>query len=646
MFRNRGLAFRLSFLVLVSCAFIFVFIIGYNYIVTRKILIDDLRESAQNKAFVVANAIEKSLSQVASFPEHIAYFMESETEFEEEEILGLLSSVLTNNPNVYGSTIAFAPYAFDQQKLYYAPYYYRDGDDIKFKYLGGSDYDYFYMDWFQIPQELGVKIWTDPYYDESGGEILMATVSVPFYQKKGTEKKFLGVITADISLGFLQNTVTSLRIGKTDYGFIISKNGVFMSYPDKNFIMNETIFAVAELKKDKLLRKVGKAMIRGEYGFSNMNSFVRNEKGWLVYVPLSSSGWSLGIFISNTELMAEITNLTEIVILIGLLGFALLLVVIVLIARSITGPIRKLVEKTGNISKGDFNFELKPIERTDEVGKLTSSFIMMRNSLKKYIKELKATTAAKERMESELKIAHDIQMGILPKAFMPSEKMPFSLWALLEPAKEVGGDLYDYFMIDEENFCFVLGDVSGKGVPAALLMAVTMTLIKSLAKVSKDPADIMAKVNDELAKENDACMFVTTFCGILNMKTGKVVYANAGHNPPLMIKKGQKVEYLKLAKGPAVGVLENIEYKKESLILKPGDAIYMYTDGVTEAFNDRDEEFSEKRLLETIELYRDEEAKDLLRKTLQVVHDFSQGVPQSDDITMLVLKYSGGIIKK
>ena len=190
MFRNRGLAFRLSFLVLVSCAFIFVFIIGYNYIVTRKILIDDLRESAQNKAFVVANAIEKSLSQVASFPEHIAYFMESETEFEEEEILGLLSSVLTNNPNVYGSTIAFAPYAFDEQKLYYAPYYYRDGDDIKFKYLGGSDYDYFYMDWFQIPQELGIKIWTDPYYDESGGEILMATVSVPFYQKREQKKNF------------------------------------------------------------------------------------------------------------------------------------------------------------------------------------------------------------------------------------------------------------------------------------------------------------------------------------------------------------------------------------------------------------------------------------------------------------------------
>jgi phosphoserine phosphatase RsbU/P len=151
----------------------------------------------------------------------------------------------------------------------------------------------------------------------------------------------------------------------------------------------------------------------------------------------------------------------------------------------------------------------------------------------------------------------------------------------------------------------------------------------------------MARVNNEIAKDNESCMFVTTFCGILNVKTGVVNYANAGHNPPLIIRKNKKVEYLKVARGPAVGAVEDVTYQREKIILKPGDTIYMYTDGVTEAFNDRDEEFSEKRLLETVELYRDNNAKDLIRKSLQVVQNFSQGVAQSDDITMLVLKYTG-----
>lgn len=176
----------------------------------------------------------------------------------------------------------------------------------------------------------------------------------------------------------------------------------------------------------------------------------------------------------------------------------------------------------------------------DEVGGLTRDFRVMRDSLNDHIRQLTETTAARERMESELNIAHDIQMSILPKIFPPfPTRDEFDLFALIVPAKEVGGDFYDFFQLTENRLCFVIGDVSGKGVPAALFMAVTKTLIKSFAREREDvtPEAILTHVNEELASDNDACMFVTLFCGMLNTKSGEILYANAGHNPPLVIKK-------------------------------------------------------------------------------------------------------------
>jgi serine phosphatase RsbU (regulator of sigma subunit)/HAMP domain-containing protein len=368
------------------------------------------------------------------------------------------------------------------------------------------------------------------------------------------------------------------------------------------------------------------------------------EVMWDISVPVFVKGSHWGVF--RFGISMEMTKIAvnelkwKLIALMSALLFILILVVSQVISFMMK-PLKVLHDGVESIAKGDLSFKYKQVSN-DEICDLAKAFEKMVKDLNTYIVDLKTTTAAKEKMEGELKIAHDIQMGILPKLFPPYPKVPFfDLKAMLLPAKSVGGDLYDFFMIDEENFCFVIGDVSGKGVPAALLMAVTMTLIKTLAREVKFPEEIMGKVNNEIAKDNDSCMFITTFCGILNIKTGKVIYANAGHNPPLIIRKNKKVEYLGIAKGPAIGVVEDVDYKREELSLKPGDSLFLYTDGVTEAFNDKDEEFSDKKLLETVELYKENEAKDLIRKVLQVVQNFSQGVPQSDDITMMVLKYTG-----
>jgi len=639
MIKNRGIAFKLTFFILASCTVIFVAIFGYNYAVSRRMLVRSIEENARNLALVTVNRIETVLSSVEKVPENLAYFLE-QAPCDKEGIISLLRSVVENNAEIYGATIAFEPYACEKESLYFAPYFYKRDGEIKFTYVGGDSYRYFYWDWYQIPQELDRPVWSEPYYDEGAGNVIMSTYSVPFYKDVGGERKFMGIVTSDIYLSWLQEIVSSIKIGETGYGFLISGNGTVVTHPHEELIMNETIFSVAEIREDGRLREIGKDMIRGNSGFVPFESIVTGKKCWMVYAPVLSSGWSLGVLFPQAELMGDITRLNRTVFVLGVAGFLFLFAVIVLIASSITRPLRVLDRSTKNIASGDFDFELAAVKSGDEVGRLADSFVYMKGALKKYIKELTETTAAKERMESELRIARDIQMGIVPKKFPAFPERPeFDIYAVMEPAKEVGGDLYDYFFIDDRHLCFVIGDVSGKGVPAALFMAMTKTLIKATARDTGSPDEILDRVNRQICGDDISWMFVTVFCGILDTETGEVYYSSGGHNAPLVIREGGQTEFLSLNGGIVVGAMEDSSYTKAKLSLQPGDTIYMYTDGVTEAFNDKREMFSAERLKEEVRLCRQDTAEKLARETLQKVRSFTGKTPQSDDITILVLKY-------
>ena len=248
----------------------------------------------------------------------------------------------------------------------------------------------------------------------------------------------------------------------------------------------------------------------------------------------------------------------------------------------------------------------------------------------------------KERIESELKIARAIQMNFLPRRFPPfPEKDSFEIHAALEPAKEVCGDLYDFLLLDDDHLFFSVGDVSDKGMHAALFMVVTMTLIKGTVRRDMEPSDVLARVNRELCRDNDSVMFVSLFCGILHLKTGELRYSNAGHNPPLIMKPGQRPEWLTLPEACFLGIFDDTRYETRSVILEPGDLLLAYTDGVTEAMNNEGSLYSEERLSELFEKCRDIPADRLIGEVLQSVHDFTGAVTQSDDITLLALRYRG-----
>jgi sigma-B regulation protein RsbU (phosphoserine phosphatase) len=248
----------------------------------------------------------------------------------------------------------------------------------------------------------------------------------------------------------------------------------------------------------------------------------------------------------------------------------------------------------------------------------------------------------KERMQDELNIGREIQMSMVPLVFPPfPDHGEFSIFATLQPAREVGGDFYDFYFIDEERLCFCIGDVSGKGVPSALFMAMAKTLLKSRAADDASTASILTHVNEELIANNKSWMFVTIFAGILNIRTGELVYTNAGHNPPYLRRKDGQWQRLDQRHGPVIGAVEGMVYKEERDTMGPGDILFLYSDGVTEARDPENQMFSEDRLKELLHAGNTDDAVAAVDNTVAAVRAFEGGAEQWDDITVLGLEFHG-----
>jgi len=638
--KNRGLAFKLMVFILASSACIYIAAFSYNYYSSKKTVIRDVEENARNLARSTVYRIESVLKGVEKVPVNMASVI-GRYPYGVVDIFHLVQSAVANNPELYGAIIAYEPYNYEPDTEYFAPYCYRGSNGtIKSEVLGGEDYRYFVMDWYQIPKLLKEVVWSEPYYDEGGGNIVMATVSVPFYKEADGEKDFQGIVTADISLSWLTEIVSSVTIYRTGYAFVITRNGVFVTYPDNGFIMRKSIFSIAEENADRNLRDIGRDMIAGREDFIPLVDFTSGKKSWMYYAPLPSNGWSIGVIFPEDELYADVWDLGKEVVIIGLIGFLFLFFTVAMISQTITRPLRFLDATTHEIAKGNLDIELPEPRSNDEIGRLTRSFKEMKSALKEYIANLAETTASKERMESELKIARTIQMSFLPKRF-PSlpETEVVEVFATLEPAREIGGDLYDFFFLDRDHLFFVVGDVSGKGIPAALFMAVSKTLLKGVTELGMEPSEVLERVNAELCIDNESMMFVTVFCAVLDLRTGELRYSNGGHVPPVLLRKGGEPVWVELPPGVFLGTFDDARYKTGALTLIPGDTILVYTDGVSEAMDARRELYTGARLMTALRSVSDGSPETVVREVLESVRDYSSGEPQADDITILAVRF-------
>jgi phosphoserine phosphatase RsbU/P len=638
--KGRGLAFKLILFFLTSTTIIFFTAFYYYHLASEDAVFKAVEENARNLTRSTINEIETILVGVEKVTLQNASLMENYA-YGSEDLYHLLTRTVSGNAEIFGSAIAFQPYAYEPDLYYFAPYSFHDHKgSITLVFLGSEDYDYFAMDWYRLPEERDRPLWSEPYYDEGGGNIVMATFSVPFYKNVHGRKTFRGVITADISLTWLRKIVASIKIYESGHAFLVSSSGLFVTNPDEKLIMRENIFNLAKVKEDKRMLRICRNMIRGGEGFVPLKSFFSDVESWMYYAPLPSTGWSLAVIFPERELFAERNELVRNVICIVLVGFILLVVVITLIARTITKPVEILAATTGEIAKGNLDIELPQPSSDDEIGDLTRSFIEMKVALKAYIANLAETTAAKERIESELKIAHAIQMSFLPQRFPPfPQKHAFEIFAALEPAREIGGDFYDFSLLDDDQLFFTIGDVSGKGIPAALFMAVSKTLVKGIVASDMELSEVMKRVNLELCCENEAMMFVTVFCGILNCTSGELRYTNAGHLPPVLVRRPNQFGWLKIPQGTALGVDETARYRTESTMLEPGDSVILYTDGVTEAMNAENQLYSAERLLATLRLNPPTSAENCVHDIFDSVKVYASGAPPSDDVTVLAVRF-------
>ena len=314
--------------------------------------------------------------------------------------------------------------------------------------------------------------------------------------------------------------------------------------------------------------------------------------------------------------------------------------------KTISNPIYDLINslkeyKINHKATADYAKLEKYLDRDDDISRLIESFILLNKNTGKYLTEIKKTTAEKEKIETEFEVANSIQMGMLKTDFKEfSENKAFEIYGFMNPAREVGGDFYDYYQLDEDNIGFVIGDVSGKGVPATLIMVKTMYLIKNHSEFNDNLEELYENVNNILSSRNDEELFVTSWYGKLNLKTGKLSFVNAGHNQPLICKNNE-FDYYEIESNFVLGVIEDFPYEEEEITLNPGDMVFLYTDGITEANNDYKGFYGEDRLKEILNKHKDESPDKIIETVKNDIYNFCQSEEQFDDMTMLVIKYNG-----
>jgi sigma-B regulation protein RsbU (phosphoserine phosphatase) len=638
IFRNKGFAFKLSVYILTSASLVLAAIILFNFFVTRNIILKEVENNARNISFYNVSRIENVLDGVEKVTNEAANILES-SNFNVEEINDLLKFYIQQSDEIYGGTIAFEQGIYNTKIQKYSPYYSKHQDSLTYVNIADVS-DYKKLDWYTIPFNQKMPVWSEPYFDEGVSDIIMTTYSVPFYKNMNGERIPAGIVTADVSLEWLEKIVSSVEMFESGFAFIVSNKGTFVTYPNKEFILNESLFSLAEKNKSNKLKAFGDSMISGKTDFVGGKSMLLQEAAWMFYTQMPSSKWTFAVIFPEDELYADVNYMNTIILVIGLIGFILLLIIIIVVTRKLTKPLESLSLAAEQIGTGKLDTILPLIKSNDEVGRLTSSMNYMQEQLKEYIENLKTTTTAKEKIESELRIAQQIQLGMIPKLFPPYPDIPqIDLFAKMIPAREVGGDLYDFFFIDKTHLCIAIGDVSGKGVPASLLMAVSRTLLHAKAVPGITSAEITSQMDKDLQASKDSWMFVTFFLSIIDLTTGEMDYTNAGHNPPYLIRSDNSVVKLEVNKGLPLGLDFEKEYQAKKIAFKPGDKLILYTDGVTEAMNTKDELFDESGIEKVLDNNGNADVKELVESIFHSVDEFAGEAEQADDITTVAFDF-------
>jgi sigma-B regulation protein RsbU (phosphoserine phosphatase) len=543
-----------------------------------------------------------------------------------------------NNPVLSSCSISFEPDFYPGKGHYYSIFAFRDTmtGTVRWEQEGSDEYVYHDREWYKLPKLLNRPCWTEPYSDLTADELsamdtVLVSYCMPIHTRNG---RYAGSFSVDISLRWLSETLLSVKPYPHAFCIMIGRRGRYLVHPDQDKLFYQNFYTehqdipgVYELENSIRQKETGHRAL-----------MLNGEKCYIFYAPLQTTGWTVAIICPEKDILGGLQKTRALMFLNILVSLLVMFFVFGWLIRRQISPLSQLAVSADRIASGNLDYPLEPARRKDEIGVLTDSFRNMQSSLVRHIQELTAATASRERFERELQIARNIQMGMVPHDFPSRED--FDLYASMVPAREVGGDLYDFF-IQNDKLYVCIGDVSGKGIPASLIMAVTRGMFRIVARQELPPAEIARRINDALAEENQEMLFVTMFFACIDLKTGVMEFCNCGHNLPVLFSgDGSKPRFLDCIPNTVIGVMPGFEFEGQRVDDVRGKVLFIYTDGLNEAENAAHEQFGNEAMLEELGRKAFTDSRSLIERMGDAVARHVNGAEASDDLTMICVKFN------
>lgn len=578
---------KVSITILVVAAVLLELTSLVQYFFAQDAIREEVVHRAQNELKVKSLTIQNALVSVESAVKNMAWVVEKELQHP-DSMYSFARRLVINNQSITGAALVFKPDYYKSEGKFFEPYAARrTSGTIETLQLGSEDHDYTNMEFYVKGIESQNGYWCEPYLDSDGARMMLTSFSYPIYDKDGEK---VGIIGADVSLDWLDDYINAEHIYPSSYNIVVSRTGQLIVCPVESLVLRQTIQDATAGMGDTTMATINQRMMAGESGGATVTDD-QGSKNYVFYAPIQGShGWSMAVVAADKEIYGNLRKVGIGLFLLMLVGLGLL------------------------------------------------AFILKRSAA--VFKRLQEVNAEKERIGSELRIASGIQRGMLPKIFPPyPDRHDIEVFAMLDSAKEVGGDLFDFYIRDEKLF-FCIGDVSGKGVPASLVMAVTRSLFRTISAHQDFTGHIVRDMNNAMSEMNQDNMFVTLFVGKLDLAKGKFHYCNAGHCAPLMINNG--VEQLPMNANVPVGLMAGWEFEDQETVIQPGTTIFLYTDGLVEAEDGAQRQFGEERMLKVAQRLSEKKLyapESVIRTMADSVHEFVGVAEQSDDLTMLAVQY-------
>ena len=645
---NRSFAARLSRWVMLV---VLVMMAGLAYLLFDTVKTTIVEVSGNNFHSSMRSsdrAICDVMSDVSVAVRNNIYDIESKLD-QPDRLQDVVQRIVSENPRIRSCGISFIESYYPKKGRWFCPYALRSDStmQVESRMLGSADNDYLTNEWFKEAVAKDSAAWSKPFFDGEDATTPLVAYMHPVHDRKG---RVVAIVGADLSLDFMTrilleqdsiiNNEAWLLSSHDKYcSYVLSSDGTYITHPDERRIQKGNFYVhIKDTDEPGRAAETVANMRKGEKSYEETAHvlLINRKETYLYYTPMTGTDWMLAVPAPKSSLDSSgvITGIGIIIIIFLVLLVTYLVCYITI--RQTAKPLKLLAQTADSVAQGRFDTPLPTIKHRDEICQLRDSFENMQQSLTNYVEELKSTTMAKASIENELKIAHSIQMSMLPKTYPAyPDRHDIDIYGQVMPAKAVGGDLYDFFIRDEKLF-FCIGDVSGKGVPASLVMAVSRSLFRNTAAHTVEPQLMVKGINESLSERNETNMFVTLFVGVLDLQTFTLDYCNAGHDSPVMIADGEATMLPCDSNIPA-GVMSGWEFTRQQTQMTAGSTIFLYTDGLNEAEDSRHQQFGMTRLVQTAKTTEDA-PQQLIASMTEAVRQFVGQAEQSDDLTMLAIK--------